>query len=94
MKLGDMVKWESGAAGGNTEKRGEIVAVMRPYDSVIFSPDLFRRTRGDFTVMFDGYGKRPEESYLVLVRPVVGNSKPKLYWPRVKGLVKCSGNPL
>lgn len=77
-KVGDMVRWTSGAGGVQKTKAGEVVAVIPERRPVT---DALNKIRVKFNRQFDGFNPRMHESYLVLVGD-------KLYWPRAKGLEK------
>lgn len=92
-KPGDWAQWSSQAAGSQTIKVGECIAVVpsgedparvlakkgeSPYDS---SED---DNKYSYTALDFSGSKRDHESYLFALERPIG--KRKLYWPRVKGL--------
>jgi hypothetical protein len=73
LELNDIVSWTSQAQGSTKHKVGVIVEIVPP--SCLPS-------------MASTCDPRGHESYVVLVKPLRGNAKPKKYWPRVAALVK------
>ncbi len=87
-KIGDRVRWSSQSSGSKTTKEGEVVAVVPHLRELGDVQDqyLCSRPSNNITPVELSGLPRKGESYLVLVR--IGNRKPRLYWPRVKGLEK------
>ena len=82
-KLGDMVRWQSQAAGSQTEKVGKVVRILSKNDtpSQVASAEFQNHRR-----MFDGWSiPGPENQtvgYLVEVRDgKTDKATPKLYMP-------------
>ncbi len=82
-QLGDRVKWWSAAGGGQADKVGEVVAIIRA---------------GARPDNISGVGlSRNHESYVVRAsatsddngRGQVRTKRPRLYWPRVSKLERC-----
>jgi hypothetical protein len=86
-KTGDNVSWSSQANGSPKIKTGEVVFVLparsTPYRFVNELKSKFNCAAVDARTL-----SRDHESYLVAV-PARKKGKPRLYWPRVNGLIKA-----
>ncbi len=82
-KVGDKVYWSSQSRGFDTDKVGEVVAIVPAGQHI--RPVRFVET---YNVSAMGYGcPRDHESYLVAVQTgKTPQAKKSLYWPRVKSL--------
>jgi hypothetical protein len=81
MNLGDKVRWTSQSSGIVKEKLGLIVAVVKPNQ---IPPVTETAERYAARSLYGGGAVRRHESYLVLTNE--GNSRYRIYWPRVSAL--------
>lgn len=96
IEIGSEVTWTSQAAGTTKQKRGVVVAVMRPGFYLgrsvlieLLGPDF---TNGKYNESALGWGEsRSYESYIIAV-PADGKGKPRLYWPRSSQLRKVESS--
>lgn len=88
-KIGDCVSWESQSSGYSTKKVGTVVAVVRGCgkDAITDRLDRFipKELRETTKILFDGW-QRPEDCYIIVVRPKSGKGKSRLYCPQVSAL--------
>lgn len=85
LKIGDKVVWTSQASGSAKAKSGQVVAIVEPGRNPHFQ---FYTKLYDAKNAWGGGWARQEYSYLILVPGKTPASKPCLYWPRTKCLVK------
>jgi hypothetical protein len=86
LAVGQRVRWKTKGRDGPYPKLGQIVAVVEPgqtpYGAFPAAAD-----EASYLVQFNLGSVRYEQvSYLVRVSAGTGGGKPKLYWPRTKGL--------
>ncbi len=80
-KVGDMVTWSSQANAYWKVKTGKIIVIV-PAGKIPDQIGFLHR----YIIMFDGWGKRTTESYLVEVPGKTKKAMPKLYWPHASQL--------
>ncbi|MCP3965621.1 MAG: hypothetical protein GY718_04595 [Lentisphaerae bacterium] len=88
---GDDVRWSSQAQGTWKKKTGQIIAVVPPRSQP--EDTLYQKNINTAEYYSYEFGNpRDHESYIIAVNGKTNRAKPRLYWPKVKGLELDGGN--
>ena len=78
LRIGDVVEWESQAAGSTTKKIGTVIWILEKGDNPLW---YARNNFGSHMRMFDGLSLPGNAFRAYLVEVTDGKKKPRLYMP-------------